>query len=498
VADALPRVGKYRLLELLATGGMGEVFVAQPDDGGAETQVVVKRILRHLAADTDFLQMFLNEARIAAMLAHPNVVRILELGVDDGTYFMAMEYVRGCSVRALLHKVAARGEHVPAAVAAAICNQVLAGLHYAHTYRDSKRQVSGVIHRDVSPDNVLVGFNGVVKVADFGIAKALRPDDVTTRTRMLKGKLAYMAPEQLEGQPVDPRADIYSMGVVLYELMTGRRPFEAPTDALLVHRLLSGDRPRPPRELNPAISSELEAVMLRALARHPEDRFSSAQAMAEALAFLGTVDVGRHLEGLFAPGERAAPAPKATAGTVALSPVIPASELLTVAVSPTTVSPAPVAPPPPARKRIWVAAGVAALAAVTLALVSGRGGRGKAAQPEAPPAEAPVVAAVTPPPPPAPSPSAPVETPVHSEARAAKEKPPRPAKTGKVVFRVYPWAEVIYRGKSLGVTPLAPIETPAGPQTFTLRNNQLAQSKEVRISVPAGGVSVYKLDFFKP
>jgi serine/threonine-protein kinase len=369
---------------------------------------------------------------------------------------------------------------------ASVCARALDGLHYAHTYRDEKRQIAGVIHRDVSPDNVLLGLDGSVKVADFGIAKALRDGDPTTRTHLLKGKIAYMAPEQLEGKPIDARTDQYGMGVVLYELLTGVRPFAASTDALLIHAVLSGQRPRPPRELEPALPPELEAIVLRALSRDPSDRFPSASALAEALRPWGEGDVAAYVSGLFEASSfgEAGEGSQRVAGTAPISEVPAATELATPPSSPLVERP----PPPQRRRRASAALGIAMGVAVTaVAAFAWR------ARPAMPAVASPAPAATAPPPshvaPPVP---APVEL-----TAAVPERPRPPTKPGKVAFRVYPWAEVFYRGKSLGVTPIAPVETPAGLQSFILKNPQLSQEKEVHVAVPSGGTSLVKYDFFR-
>jgi hypothetical protein len=477
------RVGRYRLVQLIATGGMGEVFLARREgpDGGRPERVVIKRILRHLAADAAFVRMFLNEARIAALLAHPKVVQIYELDSENGTCFMAMEYVHGASLRAIQAKAIQSKQRVPAAIVAGVCAQALEGLHYAHLYKNEKEGISGVVHRDVSPDNVLVGFDGGVKVGDFGIAKALKDDDAT-RTGLLKGKIAYMSPEHLEGHPVDARADVYGMGIVLYELLTGVRPFAAATDALLIHTVLSGVKPRPPHELQPEVAPQLEAAALRALSRDPADRFATAREMADALGAAATpIEIAVYLSQLFGAEAQTDPelgrAP--VAGTVALREGEPATDLRLA---------------PPRRRAIRLGL-PAAVAAALLAMGIWLGTRAPAAMP--PPASAPPPLASAPASPPADATEAPTAAEPSEPAPAPREHARRTPKPGKVVFRVYPWAEVFYRGKSLGVTPIAPVETPPGVQTFVLRNAELAQEKEVRIQVSPGAVSTYKLDFLK-
>jgi len=276
------QLGKYRLFHHLATGGMGEVFLArQEGPAGFSKTVVVKRILPSVASDEMFVSMFLDEARLAAMLEHPPVVQIFDLGLEDGTYFIAMEYIHGLSLRAIRQRLVHRSRSFPPELLARVCSQALQGLHYAHTLSDEAGTPLQIVHRDVSPDNLLIGFNGVTKVVDFGIAKAA-VNVSTTRAGMVRGKFAYMAPEQLTGKPMDARTDIYAMGVLLYELLTGQRPFHANSEPGLIRAILQ-DQVSPPRESNPAVPAALEAVVMRAMTRHPEHRFESAEQMSLAL-----------------------------------------------------------------------------------------------------------------------------------------------------------------------------------------------------------------------
>jgi eukaryotic-like serine/threonine-protein kinase len=276
------QLGKYRLLKLLATGGMGEVLLArQEGPAGFMKTVVVKRMLTHLGRDPKFVEMFLNEARLAAQLSHPNIVQIFELGEQDGTYFLAMEFIHGVNLRFIKRRFDEQQLRVPILFAAWACAQALKGLHHAHTLTDESGASLNIVHRDVSPDNILVGFNCTVKMVDFGIAKASTSIS-TTGAGTFKGKFAYMAPEQLSGQPADPRSDIYAMGVLLFELVGGGRPFKGSSEGELVKCILQ-DEPRPLRELRPDVPEELEETIRRAMARNPAERFSSAEAMSSVL-----------------------------------------------------------------------------------------------------------------------------------------------------------------------------------------------------------------------
>src|SRR5262249_17715327 len=233
------RLGKYQLIRKLATGGMAEVFLAKTDGPmGFEKQLVIKRILPHLAEDPQFVDMFLGEAKLAAQLNHPNLVQLFDFGEAEGAYFIAMEYIDGPTLRLLLARARDLRSPITLGLAARIVSLAAEGLAYAHDFCDRvTAQPLHLVPRDVSPDNILVGRSGAVKLVDFGIAKA-RGQSHQTQAGTVKGKVAYMAPEQLRGEPLDRRVDLYALGIVLYELCTGRMPFEADSDASMVRAVL--------------------------------------------------------------------------------------------------------------------------------------------------------------------------------------------------------------------------------------------------------------------
>jgi serine/threonine-protein kinase len=271
-----PPLGKYRLLKLLATGGMAEVYLArQAGAAGFQKQVCLKRILPHLARDRQFVEMFLNEARVASQLDHPNIVSIFDLGESNGNYFIAMEFIDGPSLRAVALRAAELNELLPVAEVVRIVSQAAGGLHYAHELPGPDGQPLGLVHRDVSPDNLLVHRNGTVKIVDFGIAKAAGSTG-NTGTGALKGKVAYMAPEQLRGEPVGRRADVFSLGVVLYELLAGHRPWDAPTEVALIARILN-EEPQPLTEVREDALPALWSIVERALAKDPGQRHQTCQ-----------------------------------------------------------------------------------------------------------------------------------------------------------------------------------------------------------------------------
>ncbi len=276
------QLGRYLLERRIAVGGMAEVFLARrrgPAD--FEKEVVIKCILPFRAEDERLIEMFLNEARLAAQLTHPNIVQIYELGREEGIYFIAMEYIPGLSLGQVRDITAELGTPLPYHYAARIVANVCAGLQYAHSFRDAEGREVGIVHRDVSPENTIVGRNGAVKTIDFGIAKAQthrsQTDDGT-----LKGKWSYMSPEQISQEELDGRSDLFSLGIVLFELVTGRHPFvaEANIDALMA---ILHDEPKRPTALRPDMPPELERILLRALEKDRDERYQSGREMQRDL-----------------------------------------------------------------------------------------------------------------------------------------------------------------------------------------------------------------------
>jgi serine/threonine-protein kinase len=274
-------LGKYRLIAELGHGGMAEVFLAVVrGPAGFNKLVVIKQIRPQLAEDPEFLGMFLDEARLAARLSHPNVVQTNEVGQEGERYFIAMEYLEGQPLNRIVHRLQKSGG-LPLAMHLKIVCQALAGLHHAHELTDYDGTALGVVHRDVTPHNVFVTYDGQVKVVDFGIAKALNSSS-ETRTGVLKGKVAYMAPEQARGERVDRRADLFSVGVMLWEAATGKRLWKGVPDITILQRLLAGEVPTP-RSVKPDVPEKLEAIILKSLAHQREDRYATAAEMQLAL-----------------------------------------------------------------------------------------------------------------------------------------------------------------------------------------------------------------------
>ena len=283
VSPAQPEVfGKYHLLEKIATGGMAEVFRARSYGmAGFEKILVIKRILDHLSRDDEFIKLFIDEARIAVSLLHVNIVQVFDLGEVDGKYYMAMEYVHGLDMARLVARSQRIGPY-PVALACFVVTEVLKALQFAHQRRDEDGKPLDIVHCDISPQNVLVSFAGEVKITDFGISRA---GFQATTHEVIRGKYAYMSPEQVEGRHLDGRSDLFSLAIVLYELLTGRRLFKARNRDETLLRVRRAEVPSP-RSYRAELSEELEAFLLKALARRPEDRFQEAAEMHDALSQL--------------------------------------------------------------------------------------------------------------------------------------------------------------------------------------------------------------------
>jgi serine/threonine-protein kinase len=482
---ALPgpqRYGRYILIDRLGAGGMAEVFralVIGPER--FQRMVVVKRILPHLSADPNFVRMFIDEATICGRLNHPNVIQVHEFGKVDDHYFIAMEYVHGRTLNAILGRLAGRGEYMPPTIAADIARQACQGLAYAHALATIDGRPLGVVHRDVTPSNVIVAYAGGVKVLDFGIARVageVRAGD--TEAGKVKGKSSYLAPEQLQvnkderggeaGAPrpaLDGRVDIFATGIILHEALCCRRLFKASGPVETMKLIRSAPIP-PPSTLNPAVPLALDEIVMKALERDPARRFQSAGAMAEALeAYLvearyASQELPRWLRGLFAdevthegevtlpreaiaalmgeaePEPAAPPAPRVA--TPAPLPVGAADAAVGAADVPGPPAPADppargapgaAAPPRGTRARWPVLVGLPALGAAVAVAFTLRGAPERRpplervaaptpAQASPAPARSPVDLAVAPAPAPAPAPSAEVQISIASEPEEAQ------------------------------------------------------------------------------
>jgi TonB family protein len=276
------RFGQYTLLERIAVGGMAEVWKARMRGvEGFQKTVAIKRILSHMTDNSEFVGMFIDEAKLAAQLSHPNIVHIYDLGKIGRDYYIAMEYVEGRDLRSLLNTARKKGMRLPLGLALLIAARVASALDYAHRKRDFEDREMGLVHRDVSPQNVLLTSDGDVKLCDFGIAKAVSKAS-HTQVGALKGKLQYMSPEQAWGRPLDGRSDIFSLGAVLFEMVTGERLFPGDSELSVLEAVRQG-RIRSPRQVDPSIPREVDEIVTRALAIEPQDRFASAGEMKQRI-----------------------------------------------------------------------------------------------------------------------------------------------------------------------------------------------------------------------
>ncbi len=275
--------GKYQLLEQLARGGMAEVFKAKAHGvKGFEKTLVIKRILPELSENPRFVEMFVNEAKIAVTLSHANIVQVFDLGRAENSYFIAMEYVAGMDLASVFKLCDRAKQPMPLGLAVYVTSELAKGLDYAHRRRDAEMRPLHIVHRDVSPPNVLLSYEGEVKLTDFGIAKARTFAQTVTEVGIVKGKYAYMAPEQLEGGTVDARADIFTAGTLLFKALTGVNPFLDRSVYDTLQRIRAEDVPSV-REFAPELPEEIDALLRRAMARDPEDRFESAGVFQEEL-----------------------------------------------------------------------------------------------------------------------------------------------------------------------------------------------------------------------
>ena len=410
-AEDRDRVGPYRVIKAIGAGGSARIDLARIDRAyGFQRHVVIKRPLEHLRGDPGVAASLRREARIGGQLRHPNLVAILDAGVHDGYDYLVLEYVHGAALRAVMQADAPGAvRDLPLGVALAIVSDAARGMHEAHELTDDRGSPLGLVHRDVSPGNILLGLDGTVKLADFGIAKETR---VSTLSGSMHGTVTYMAPEQCQGHAFDRRADVFSLGVILYELVTGTRLFWADNDVASLHRVLSGAVPRP-RKVKPQIPAALEEIVMTAVAHDAEQRFATALELATAVErcaasageVLGARWIARSVEAVVGPRPvpwiAAAPAPEAApaadeslveliAAIGTDEPVEPAfgdaggaddDDATVTTAPPSPPAAAPVAAARAAPRRRALAAWIAALAvtgSATTAIVMTRGSRAPA------------------------------------------------------------------------------------------------------------------------
>jgi serine/threonine-protein kinase len=309
VAEIPATYGRFRLIGRIGVGGMAEVFRAVvKGPQGWERELVVKRILPQLAANAEFTKMFIREAKISALLVHPNVVQTFEFGEAEGTYFIAMEGVQGVTLRELLTRLKKDQRAMPFMVVADIAKQICTGLEYAHTLRGPDGNPLEIVHQDISPTNIMLAFNGTAKILDFGIARAASFAEEEAKKGLIKGKVAYLSPEQVNLQPFDHRIDIFALGIVMHEMLTGARLFQAKNDIAKMRELLSKPIPKP-SDVNAAVPRELDRIVMKALEVDPQQRYQTTAAMASDLertmiaARHSSRDLAKLLRGIFMPNE---------------------------------------------------------------------------------------------------------------------------------------------------------------------------------------------------
>jgi serine/threonine-protein kinase len=583
------QLGRYLLERRLAVGGMAEVFLAkQSGPQGFEKVCVVKRMLPHLTEEEAFVAMFLDEARLAARLTHPNIAQIFDFGQVEDSYYLAMEYVAGSNLHRVIDDHARRHAQMPVGAVVKATALACAGLDFAHNATDESGVPLNIIHRDISPHNIMLSKNGDVKLIDFGIAKATVGRNAT-KAGTLKGKYAYMSPEQIRGQPLDRRTDIYAMGLVLWELLAGRAAVQGDSESALMSAAAHREFP-PIQQVRPDVPPKVSEIIDRALAINVSERFSTAAELGDELEdYLvrsGTRVRGSELGALLSSGThvtsvtpgtpsgaRVLATPAAPTGTEVfvdktklsdstakelaetlddsrvnapiLKPGSPESDAKQKTKPLTPLQPSgaqasvsgsqPAAPVAPRRSPAAFALGLVVLAAVATAVAYWQT-RAPERPTDAtlvvppPPALAPstpkpteVVQAPKPPePPPTPAPPEPAPTPVPPEHPTGKPVPPNlakhpltshvpkpqnmmnnppnepkpvaPAGKGTVVFRVLPYAEVFQDGKSVGMTPLRPLELEPGKYSFKFVCSDTKKTETREVTVPPGGQAVLKVD----
>ncbi|MDP2275918.1 MAG: serine/threonine-protein kinase [Archangium sp.] len=504
-------LGKYTLLRKLATGGMAEVFLARADGPmGFAKKCVVKRILPHFNDDPRFIEMFLGEARLAAELNHPNLVQIFDFGEADGQYYLAMEYIDGANLRVLNQATRRVQGPMPFPLAARMIALAAEGLHFAHELRNEQGEFLNLVHRDISPDNILVARNGSVKVVDFGIAKASTQPHLT-KSGMIKGKMAYMPPEQLAREPLDRRADLFALGIVFYELVTGGMPFDATSEVSIIQAIMSQKPLEKPTVYRPDCPPDLEAIVNKCLEKDRDRRYASCvELQADLEAFIrrsgetvGTREIAQLVSTVFE-NEADTTAPNAVAsGLDATTPSAKSSERIS--------PPAPVATQSGTgmsntalrsvevnavkRSRAPLFVGLALVATVVAGLggwlalrpdvvpvkplaVIDAGSAVIAAAPDAAVAIAVVVDA---------EPDAGLESEeVDAGAVAVAVARPVAAKTGKLELRIRPYATIYLDDRLLGDTPLPAISVPVGKHKLRLVNPAFGKDVELNIVIKPG------------
>ncbi|HEY7954901.1 MAG TPA: protein kinase [Polyangia bacterium] len=502
--------GKYELISRLAAGGMAEIFLARTRSiQGFEKYLVIKKILQSRTTDPDFVRMFLDEARVAATLDHPNIVQIYDVGNFEDEYFIAMEYLRGHNLIEIVRAGAKLGyskpplEHVMS-----VLSGVCAGLHYAHEKRDFQGRPLAIVHRDVTPQNIVISFDGAVKIVDFGIAKAATRE-VETLAGTLKGKIGYMSPEQCRGLAVDRRSDLFTVGIILYELTTGKRLYHERSDFETLKKIIEGPVPSP-RDILPFYPAALSGIVVRCLQKSPDDRYQTARELhADLDAFsrdnqlvTGTVPLGQFMERVFA-DELAASRNTDASGMVF------ASQMATSASGPSYLGESSSrrsgqleVPLDKARRKHLLTRAAQLVLALLLVLSGGlavwwrtraapraaqassvAGAKPALAQPGAQPiATAPLVKSATA----LPAPSLPEPKSAQPEPAPVMARPRPVARPGDAHITVAsePRCELLVDGEPYGATPVVDLAVPAGRHTLILLDSVqgIKEVQKVRLS----------------
>jgi serine/threonine-protein kinase len=501
--------GKYRLLRRLAFGGMAEIYLALHEGPhGFEQIVVLKLILEQYSTNQSFVQMFLDEARIAANLQHTNVVRLYDFGEHEGRYFLSMEYLPGEDLGTVLQVLQKTQRQFPIALACELVRAAANGLHSAHELTDARGNPLRVVHRDVTPSNLMVTYQGVLKVLDFGIARA--ESNVTqTDAGVVKGKLAYCSPEQIAAERIDARSDIFSLGLVLHELLTGLRLFKRESDLMTMKAVIEAPI-TPPSEHRTEVPSELDAIVLKAVTRQVDQRYATMAEFSDDLGHF-LVTIGHHgservtaefLTGLFGAARREKRlkiADPDQASDLARRPISTSSPSLAThekaardeaATTAVPLGPSRTSRPPVA---LVAAVGVATIAvfAMGFALTAPRPaasfqpmGLGTLAR----------VAVVTP--------VVPQAAPAVVDAGVASlpDAGAHPAvvaraRKGKLTLDTQPWAEVFLKGRKLGDTPLVDLPLAAGTYSLTLVNEAKNLRTVIEVEVEDNKTTVKRLRF---
>ncbi len=486
--------GSYRIIGRIGSGGMAEVFLGKAvGAAGFEKDVAVKSILPAYTLDPRLTAMLIEEARLATYLNHANIVQVLDLGKMGDRYFIVMEYVDGADLDSILKNAAERGWKLPPELAGHIARQVLSGLAFVHERRDSSRSPLHLVHRDVSPPNIMLSKAGEVKLTDFGIAKA-RNSTLVTEAGMIRGKVGYMSPEQAAGGDLDHRSDLFSLGIVLWELLAGRRLFEGDNQVRLLQQVREA-RIDPPSAVNPDIPVPLDQVVRRALARSPNDRHQSARdfdrCLDRALQDAGLRPTAADLEAWLRetmPPRKIEPLPKqGDQITFESTPPPPGTQKIEVPSSKFQVPSPQDRARARARARARVlTASIALLLGIAAAVVILWSPWKQPAPPPSPPVTLPPPASVEEPRDPGDA-GVVTDEPPPGES-VMKPADPKPAGRGILVLNSEPWAKVIVDGRDSGVTTptVDGLRLPAGRHRITLVNPELEISKTIVVVVKRG------------